>query len=130
MLRRSFLKLGTILSAAGLPLISLAETQSVIAPSHRDWIQDCNDYYIIRIPDQKVFTRESIDKPAIIVMGQYSRITDCEFYGYINLYAGNGHQYGINNCMFDTSKYAKLDRATIEFCSISAARFDAIDVRT
>jgi hypothetical protein len=64
LLRRTFLKAsaGVALAAAAMSkgLTLLDEPELLIADSHKDWIEDRGEFYIVRVPDYKTFARQAL----------------------------------------------------------------------
>ena len=98
--RRGFLKIGAaILGSIGI--VRYSEPLIEIARSHK-WIEDKGDFVIVRVPDFKSFANETINKPAIFIMGQESTVKNLEVLGFANFYAPEGGS--ILQSRFDTSR--------------------------
>jgi len=107
LLRRTFLKAsaGVALAAAAMSkgLTLLDEPELLIADSHKDWIEDKGDFYIVRVPDYKTFARETLDKPTILLLGENSTAKDLDIDGYLNVEIGNYSHF--LDSRIDSSKY-------------------------
>lgn len=99
--RRGFLKTsmaligGAVIATYVEPLITLVNTP-------RDWIEDRNDFYIVRIPDGKTFAKETLTKPTLFVFGLGSVVDRVQVSGFVNLCGGAGTR--VTNSFFDCSK--------------------------
>ncbi len=98
MLRRTFAKLGAIL-VGGAPVINYAEPLAIVRSTAKDWVEDCGDFYVVRVPASGVFARETMDKPTLILAGPHSIIRDCEFNGFVN--ARSEGRLAVIGCKFD-----------------------------
>ena len=89
MQRRSFLSVLAGASAA-LGLARYAEPFALTPDAHHEWVEDKGDYVIIRVPDFKTFARETINKPAILLLGKEATAHDVKFKSYLNLHGKPG----------------------------------------
>jgi hypothetical protein len=68
----------------------------------KDWVEERNGFYIVRVPDFKTFANETLDKPTIFLLGQEAVVRGIEVFGYANIFAP---KHGtLTNCMFNASK--------------------------
>lgn len=110
--RRGFLKVGTSL-LGGVALSRYTEIAARIHP-YKDWIMDDGDYYIVRIPDYKIMSRESFDKPVLLLNGYRSMFMECHVNGFLNV--GAGDESIIDGCLIDASKCVSvIDRHVVTF---------------
>jgi len=99
--RRGFLKvLSAILGTAAIA--TYVEPIFTFQESYSDWIEDKGDFFIVRVPDFKKFSGETLDNPTIFILGQKSTVSDVVVNGYANISA----QYGgrVLDSRFDASK--------------------------
>lgn len=83
MFRRGFLKTASILvGGVMLPVYSEPLLQAL---PHHDWVQDKGDYYIVNVPERKVFKGESLDKPTIFLCGAGSSVLNTSVNGFVNM---------------------------------------------
>jgi hypothetical protein len=100
MKRRGFIKIGAaILGSIGI--VRYSEPLIEIAQSH-EWIEDKGDFVIVLVPDFKSFVNETINKPAIFIIGQASMVKNLEVLGFANFYAPEGGS--ILQSRFDASR--------------------------
>jgi hypothetical protein len=108
--RRGFLKIGAAI-VGGIAISRYAEPVIKIEQSH-DWIEDRGDFVIVRVPDFKSFAKETIDKPAIFILGEKSVIDTVAVAGFANIYAPKGGL--VIGSQFDASKMAtELERSVL-----------------
>ena len=101
LLRRSFLKLAAAVTG-GVVITKYLEPMELLDDEAKDWIEERNGFYIVRVPDFKTFSNETLDKPTIFLLGQEAVVRDLEIFGYANIFAP---KYGtLTNCMFNASK--------------------------
>jgi len=112
--RRGFLKIATTLMGGAMlatytePLIKLA------TPESHKWIEDKGDFYIVRVPMYKSFTKEHLDRPTIFLMDNYSIVSDVTVIGYSN-FKTQGSRI-ISNCCFDiTNTKTVNERSAVLF---------------
>jgi hypothetical protein len=84
LIRRVFLGAGAV-AAGGLLVKSYTEPLGQVAAEYKDWIEDKDDYCIIRVPDGKAFINERIDKNVILLLGAYSTFKGVDVRGYANI---------------------------------------------
>lgn len=106
MLRRTFLKTATAL-VGGVLAAKYLEPLTNISQIHNDWIEDKGDYYIVRIPDNSIFSNEILDKPTIFVTGAYVALKRLEITGFVNIIAKG--PISVMDSMFDASKSVSLN---------------------
>lgn len=103
LLRRSFLKLGGVVVGSSI-LTRWAEVEEYIPDKLKhEWVEDKNDYYIVRVPDYKTFVREYLDKPTIFLLGERSRVDDCRVQGFVNV--NMKHESVFTKTFVDASKH-------------------------
>lgn len=98
--KRGFIKLGTSL-IAGVSVARFSEIIIDVKPLH-EWIEDRGDFYIVRIPDFKTFSKEILDKPTMLLFGEQSTASDITCNGFVNIYMPNGGTF--TDSLVDTSK--------------------------
>lgn len=101
-LRRSFLKIGTAI-VGGLTIAKYIEPMEKIENTYKDWIEERNGFYIVRVPDFKTFEKEHLNMPTIFLMGQNSALRNCQIDGYANIDA-NSNSINVSDVYFDTRK--------------------------
>ena len=88
--RRTFLKLAGA-AAAAMGITRYAEPMEIVPEfRHGDWIEDRGDFYIVRVPDNKVFANEILTKPTIFLLGQSAIVRQIELHGFCNVHAPRG----------------------------------------
>jgi len=93
-------------------LTLLDEPELLIADSHKDWIEDKGEFYIVRVPDYKTFARETLNKPTILLLGENSIAKDLDINGYLNVELS--HESLFIDSRIDSSKYiTTLDRSIV-----------------
>ena len=86
--RRTFLALAG--AAAASPLVTYAEPLLLVPDTHRGWIEDKGEYFIVRVPAGKTFSRETFTKPVILLMGSGAWVRDISVSAYMNVSAQDG----------------------------------------
>lgn len=93
--RRSFLRIGA--AAAGvlmLPVYAEPEGNEPIEESaQKNWVDDRGSFYLVRVPDEKTFSREMFDKPTIFLLGVNARVSQCAVFGHTNILMKSGSQF-------------------------------------
>lgn len=88
----------------------------LINPEKHTWVEDKGDFYIVRVPMYKTFSRESLDKPTIFLMDQFSTVTQVSVNGYANFKTEGSSS--LTDCEFDTSNMRTVeDRPAVLFYS-------------
>lgn len=98
MIRRSFLKVGVTVGG----LVLFREPLSRLLPTHHDWVEDKGDFYIVRVPEKKVFLNETLAKPTIFLLGALAAVKAVEVKGFANIFMPRGGS--VEGCHFDGSK--------------------------
>jgi hypothetical protein len=107
MFRRAFLKTASVISGGVMlpvysePLIQFSE--------YRNWVQDKGDYYIVNVPERKVFGNENLDKPTIFLLGVSSSVVNVSITGFTNIRGSKGvairnFYVDTRNCRSDTNR--------------------------
>jgi hypothetical protein len=97
--RRTFVKKSMAL-VGGLSVITYAEPK-VLFFKDVDWVTDKGDYYIVKVPDFKMLSREIFDKPCIILLGERAVVSDVRVQGFVNITAPRCGL--VKDCHFDAS---------------------------
>lgn len=102
--RRGFLKLvvAAATTVGALKITRYAEPLLPIADVAHDWIEDRGDFYVVRVPDFKIFAREILRKPTIFLLGQQATVYDVAVDSFSNIYAPKGGL--VKDCCFDASE--------------------------
>lgn len=100
--RRIFLKLAGAVTGlvAASSLVKYAEPYAKLSEIG-EWIEDRGDFFIVRVPDYKMFAGEILNKPTIFLLGERAVVKDVRVNGFANVHAPNAGM--VLGCMFDTS---------------------------
>lgn len=100
--RRGFLKVATMMVGSLLVAKYIEPIIQIVTPEKHSWIEDKGDFYIVRVPKNKIFANEHLDKPTIFLMDDSSYVHDVNVEGYSNIMMTG--KCKLLNCNFDTSK--------------------------